>query len=252
MQQNESDIIILKPTKSFLSFLAEQQPDIEIPEISAFKSNHTAYTIIKRDSDEATLDEVERNFPAMFRHEICRLFGESACNHFEGSFIDFLMCFKFELHNHIVLMEPSIEQGNQLLCVKPRSVVLKLIKPEVNQGSNNSPIGFFKSMNLAHIMENATVLVKNFNKLSEIKPFIQSYYRPIFKAEMLRMHSDVDQWPVIDTFQMFRRYFEVEIHTQLIHLNATSPTLRDARRRHANINTNTAAKDVCLRAASNS
>ena len=225
MHQNESDVIILKPTSSFLSFLAAQQPDIDLPDMKALRTNHTAYTIAKCDSDEATLDEVERHFPAMFRHEICRLLGENACNHFEGSFLDFLMSFKFELHSQIVVMEPSIEQGHQLLCVKPRSVLLKWMETTLT-ADQTEPSVAFERMNLSHITENATVLVKNFKQLSEIKSFIQQYYRPIFKAEMLRMCSDADQWPAIDTFQMFRRYFAVEIHKQLIHLNATSPALR--------------------------
>ncbi len=226
MHHIESDVIILKTTPSFLTFLAAQQPDIDLPDFRTLKTNHTAYTIAKCDSDEATLDEVERHFPAMFRHEICRLLGENACDHFEGSFLDFLMCFKFELHSQIVVMEPSIHQGHQLLCVKPRSVLLKWIKSTL-MAQQAEPPEVFECMNLAHIRENATVLVKNFEHLSDIKPFIQKYYRPIFKAEMLRMCTDADQWPEIDTFQMFRRYFEVEIHTQLIHLNASSPTLRD-------------------------
>lgn len=226
MQHSESDVIILKPTASFLSFLAEQQPDIDLPDISALRTNHTAYTIDKCSSDDATLDEVERHFPAMFRHEIGRLLGERACNHFEGSFLDFLMCFKFELHSNIVLMESSIDKGHQLLCVKPRSVLLKWMKTTLAE-DQTGPSDVFERMNLSHITENATVLVKNFKQLSEIKPFIQHYFRPIFKAEMLRMCSDVEQWPEIDSFQTFRRYFAVEIHTQLIHLNATSPALRD-------------------------
>ncbi len=232
MQRHESDVIILKPKSAFLSFLAGQQSDIDLPDISALRSNHTAYTIAKCDTDEATLDEIERNFPAMFRHEICRLLGDSACNHFEGSFLDFLMCFKFELHSQIVVMEPSIDKGHQLLCVRPRSVLLKWIKTTL-AADQFEPPEVLERMNMSHITENATVLVKNFKHLSEIKPFIQHYYRPIFKAEMLRMSSDESQWPEIDTFQMFRRYFAVEIHTQLIHLSATSPTLRDASRRRA-------------------
>ncbi len=227
MNHIKSDVVILKPTSSFLSFLAEQQPDLELPDIKALRTNHTAYTIAKCDTDEETLDEVERHFPAMFRYEICRLLGENACKHFEGSFLDFLMCFKFELHSQIVVMEKSIHHGHQLLCVKPRSVLLKWIKNTFAEQQAEPP-EVFERMNLSHITENATVLVKNFNHPSDVKPFIQQYYRPIFKAEMLRMCTDADQWPEIDTFQMFRRYFAVEIHTQLVHLNATSPTLRDS------------------------
>lgn len=229
MHHIESDIVILKTMPAFLSFLAAQQPELELPDIRSLRTNHTAYTIAKCDSDEATLNEVERHFPAMFRHEICRLLGENAGDHFEASFLDFLMCFKFELHSQIVVMEPSIDKGHQLLCIKPRSVLLKWMKTTLTKDQTEPP-EVFERMNLSHLTENATVLVKNFNQLSDVKPFIQQYYRPIFKAEMLRMCSDADQWPDIDTFQMFRRYFAVEIHTQLIHLNAASPALRDTSR----------------------
>ena len=77
-------------------------------------------------------------------------------------------------------------------------------------------------MNLSHLVENATVMVKNFKQLSEIKPFIQQYYRPIFKAEMTRMCDKAEQWPVVDTLQKFNRHFSVEMHTQLIHLSLRS------------------------------
>ena len=227
MHHIESDVVILKTTPSFLTFIAEQQPGIDLPDFRTLKTNHTAYTIAKCDSDEATLDEIERHFPAMFRHEICRLLGENACKHFEASFLDFLMCFKFELHSQIVVMESSIQKGHQLLCIKPRTVLLKWLKTTLTEQQNEPP-EVLERMNLSHITENATVLVKNFDHLSDVKPFILQYYRPIFKAEMLRMCTDADQWPEIDTFQMFRRYFAVEIHTQLIHLNASSPTLRHA------------------------
>jgi hypothetical protein len=227
MHYIESDVVILKPTPSFLTFLTDQQPDLDLSDVRLLRTNHTAYTIAKCDTDEATLDEVERHFPAMFRHEICRLLGENASDHFEASFLDFLMCFKFELHSQIVVMEPSIEQGHQLLCVKPRTVLLKWMKSTLTE-HHHQPLEILDRMNLSHIAENATVLVKNFEHLADVKPFIQKYYRPIFKAEMLRMCTDADQWPEIDTFQTFRRYFAVEIHSQLIHLNASSPALRDS------------------------
>ncbi len=227
MQQNESDVVILIPTPAFLSFLADQLPDAELPDIHFLKTNRTAYTISKKDSDEETLDEIERHFPSMFQHEIERILGVGACKGIECSFLDFLMSFKFELHSQIVLMEPSIEQGHQLLCIKPRSVLIKWIKSSLSE-SQFDLVHVLKPINLSHIVENATVLVKNFNHLSDVKPFIEHYYRAIFKAEMLRICGDSEQWPAIDSFQMFRRYFAVEIHTHLIHLDKNSPTLVNA------------------------
>ena len=120
MEQSQWEIIFLKPTSVFLSFIASQLPDIELPDLRLIQTDTTAYAIRKQASEEATLDEIERHFPRMFRHEICRWLGEDARNEIEGSFLDFLCCFKFEMHSQIVLMEPSITKGHQLLCIKPR------------------------------------------------------------------------------------------------------------------------------------
>ena len=220
MQQGESDVVILKPTAKFLSFLDAQLPDVDLPDIRALRTDHTAYTIAKQDSDEATLDEIERNFPFMFRYEISRLLGPDAYKGIEASFLDFLCCFKFELHSQIILMESSMHDAHQLLCIKPRSVLLNWIKSSYKPTGDQIDLSnVLEKVNLTHLTENATVLAKNFKQLSEVKPFVQHYYRPIFKAEMIRMCETAEQWPEIDSFQMFRRYFAVEIHTQLIHLN---------------------------------
>lgn len=31
--------------------------------------------------------------------------------------------------------------------------------------------------------------------------------------------DEPEQWPIIDSFQIFNHYFAIEIHTQLIHLH---------------------------------
>ena len=217
MQQNGSDVVVLKPTAAFLSYLETQLPDMDFPSLRLLRRDPTAYTLAKQNTEEETLNEIERLFPTMFRHEISRALGGDVCEGIEGTFLDFLCCFKFELHDQIILMEPSIQQGQQLLCIKPRTVLLKWIEstesdelPETTQ--------VLERVNLSHLAENSTVLVKNFNHPSEIKPFIKHYYRPIFKAELFRLGTKAEQWPTIDSFQMFRRYFVVDIHTQLVHL----------------------------------
>ncbi|MDI9819470.1 MULTISPECIES: hypothetical protein [unclassified Legionella] len=217
MQPSQWEIIILKPTSVFLSFLASQLPDVDLPELRLLQTDNTAYAIARQNSDEETLNEIERHFTTMFRHEISRWLGEDARNEIEGSFLDFLCCFKFELHSHIVLMEPSLEKGKQLLRVKPRSVLLKWMKAAVE--GQDELINVLERVNLAHLAENATVVIKNFSKLSEIKPFLQNNYEPIFEAEMLRMCDNAAEWPVADSYQAFSRYFAIEIHTQLIHLH---------------------------------
>ena len=216
MEQGQWEVVILKPTSVFLSFLAVQLPDIDLPDLRLLQTDNTAYVIRKHATEEATLDEIEHYFPEMFRHEISRWLGENARNEIEGSFLDFLCCFKFELHSQIVLMEPTITSGHQMLCIKPRSVLLKWMKSAIEDQDELTSI--LERVNLSHLVENATVVVKNFKHLSQIKPFVQHYFRPIFKAEMLRMCDKPEQWPIVDTVQSFMRYFTVGIHTQLIHL----------------------------------
>ena len=107
MEKSQWEVIILKPTSVFLSFLAEKRPDIDLPELRLLQTDTTAYAIHKQASEEDMLDEIERHFSQMFRHEIGRRLGENMCNEIEGSFFDFLRCFKFELHSQIVMMESS-------------------------------------------------------------------------------------------------------------------------------------------------
>lgn len=217
MQQSQWEIIILKPTAVFLSFLASQLPHVNLPDLRLLQTDNTAYVIKKQKDDEETLNEIERHFARMFRHEICRWLGEDARNEIEGSFLDFLCCFKFELHSQIVLMEDSFDNGKQLIRIKPRSVLLKWMKTAVEEQPELTTV--LENVSLSHLAENATVLVKNFNILSDIKPFLKQYYHILFEAEMLRMCDNEEQWPMVDSYQTFSRYFTVDIHTQLIHLH---------------------------------
>ena len=217
MQPSQWEIVVLKPTQVFLSFLAAQLPDVELPDIRLLQADKTAYVIRKCASDEETLDEIERHFASMFRHEICRWLGEDARNHIEGSFLDFLCCFKFELHSQMVLMEPSLAEGNSMIRIKPRSVLLKWMRTTVEDQVEISAV--LDKIDVSHLAENATVVVKNFKDLSEIKPFLQENFMPIFETEMSRMAYDLEQWPQVECWEDFSRYFSVEIHTELVHLS---------------------------------
>lgn len=216
MQQSHREIVILKPTSVFLSFLAAQAPGVALPSLEILQTDTTAYTILKQDGDEETLDEIERHFSTMFRHEISRWSGNKARNLIDGSFLDFLCCFKFEMHSQIVLMEPSIEQGRQLICIKPRSILLKWIKSSVE--GQEELVDVLERVTLTQLSENATVVVKNFDKISELQNIVQHHYDPIFKAEMLRMCDKTEQWPEVDTYEEFNQYFAMEVHSQMIHL----------------------------------
>lgn len=217
MHQRQSEVIILKPTTVFLSFLASQLPEQDLPGLKQLQTDNTAYVIAKQNSDEATLNEIEKHFSTMFRHEISRWLGDSARNEIETSFLDFLCCFKFELHSHIILMEPSIEEGEQLLVIKPRTMLLNWIKSAVDEDEELANV--MERVSLSQLIENATVMIKNFPDVKEIKPFLNQYYKPIFETAMSRMSNQSEQWPEVNSFQSFIQYFAIEIHTQLIHLH---------------------------------
>jgi hypothetical protein len=216
MQQCHREIVILKPTSVFLSFLGAQAPGIELPSLEILQADTTAYTIMKQDGEEETLDEIERHFSNMFRHEINRWLGGKAHNPIEGSFLDFLCCFKFEMHSQIVLMESAVEAGRMLICTKPRSVLLKWMKSSVEEQEEQHDV--VEHVTLSHVSENATVVIKNFETPLEIQTLLEAHYPTMFKAEMTRMCQRSENWPNVDSFADFNRYFSVEIHTQLIHL----------------------------------
>lgn len=216
MSHNDLSILILKPTPAFLAFVAMQLPDYELPDISELQQDNTAYSIRRYEDDEATLSELQRLYPYIFQYEISRLLGTAQTLEAEISFVEFLSCFKFEIHSQIMLMESSIKAGHQLLCIKPKSVTFNWI-PKISEGQIDCNNLLFQ-INLPNIDETATVIVKNFHRISEIKLFIKHYYQPIFYAEMFRMIDRIKQWPVINSFKLFKKYFEVETHTQLVHL----------------------------------
>jgi hypothetical protein len=217
MQQCHREIVILKPTSVFLSFLGAQAPGIELPSLEILQADTTAYTIMKQDGEEETLDEIERHFSTMFRHEMNRWLGGKAHNPIEGSFLDFLCCFKFEMHSQIMVMESSVEDGRKLICTKPRSILLKWIKSSVEGQEEQYDV--IERITLTQLSENATVVVKNFETQLEIQSLLEAHYPTLFNAEMRRMCECSENWPNIHSFSDFNRYFSVEIHTQLVHLD---------------------------------
>lgn len=219
MKSNPWVILVLKPTKAFLSFLkAQLSADIELPDLQVLQTDSTAYVLNNQPSDEAMLDEIEHQFPKMFRHEISRWLGENADNKIEGSFLDFLCCFKFELHTNMILLEKTLTQGHQLLRIKPRSVLLKWIKSSLEDNAQELVVQ--DRVETGQMAENATVVVKNFSKLADIKDFMRLHYLPIFEAEMHRMGHTSELWPNMNSYECFSRYFTVQIHTHLIHFGS--------------------------------
>ncbi len=214
MDNGLSEIVVLRPTAVFFSFLASQLGEDNLPSFKSLQTDNTAYLIKKYPTEEGTLDELERLYSKMFRHEICRWLGQEARNEIEKSFLDFLCCFKLEFHSHLILLESSLSQAKQMVQLRPRIKLLQWLNRVVEDQPDL--VHVMEQVNLSHLAENASVLLKNFNQLTEIKPFLQSHYKSLFTAGMSRLTNESEQWPKITSFQEFTHYFSVEIHTQLI------------------------------------
>ncbi len=219
MQLKPREVIILKPTPAFLSFLAGQLPEVCLPDLRLLQTDTTAYTLPLHETEEALLDTLEVQFPLMFQHEIKRWLGDEVLLNLNASFLDFLCCFKFEIHSHMVLLESSFKSGQQLLRVKPRSLLLKKMQDKAFEADEEGVATLVEHVSLSHLTENATVIIKNFKALNEVHPFVKQYFRPIFKMEMMRVCDSRESWPCVTSFEDFSRYFLIDIHTNLVHLD---------------------------------
>ncbi|OGV27545.1 MAG: hypothetical protein A3F18_08065 [Legionellales bacterium RIFCSPHIGHO2_12_FULL_37_14] len=218
MQPSNWQILVLKPTPAFLTFLSTQFNDAKIPEYRMLQTDNTAYVFPHQNSEEEFLDEIEAKYVNMFRHEIKRWLGEGQiAKDINASFLDFLCCFKFEVHTHLVLMEESLLDGNQMICIKPRTAMMKLIQDKLS--SLNYGDDLVTQQEITQWQENGTVIVKNLPSVYDLRPFLRLQYYNLYETEMLRMCSDVTEiWPEVESYQMFCRYFVVEYHSQLLHL----------------------------------
>jgi len=216
MSQMKSCIIVLKPTSFFTSFVIEQLPDFDCPNEEDLESDYTAYTLPVCDSDDALLEHLERFFPFMFRHEVTRLLGKNLATKIKADFLDFLCCFKFEVHSHSVLMESSIQDCHQLVCVKPRVVDLEWLQESDDQIEVR---GILHALNTSQTGQTASLLVRHYDRLADLKPLVQRYCRPLLKQDFMKKAAQLIQWPSVSSLQMFHRYFTVEVHTQVVHLH---------------------------------
>lgn len=222
MKPEQLELIILKPTPVFSSFLADQLSEFDSLDSVDSDIDNTAYVIKKQANDEETLSEIEKQFPLMFRHEITRRLGDEVLSDIQCSFLDFLCCFKFEMHSQMILMEPDMQHASQILRIKPRSVLLKWVKTSLlsrqSEEDMDADTDTINHLTVSHIADDATVLLKNFKQRSDIKGFMSKYYRAILKAEMFRLFESPSHWLDVDSYKAFSRYFTVDYHSQLVHL----------------------------------
>ncbi len=59
MQPSQWEVVILKPTRVFLSFLAVHAGEDNLPDYRLLQTDKTAYVIPRHEDEEETLDEIE-------------------------------------------------------------------------------------------------------------------------------------------------------------------------------------------------
>lgn len=214
MAKGLSEIVVLRPTAVFLAFLTSQLPEEYVPSFKSLQIDNTAYLINKHSTREGTLFELERLYPKMFRYEISRWLGNKARNDVENNFLDFSCCFKLEFHSHLIFLDSSCNFGSQVLQLKPRAQLLQWLRQIAQR--HDDLIEIINRVNLSHLTENSSLVVKRFDDLGEMKLFVRENYKSLFGKAMRRMSSDRILWPKIHSFEEFNRYFAIRIHTHLI------------------------------------
>lgn len=216
MQHLPVEVVILRPTTVFLTFLSVQLANNFKIDLKLLNTDCSAYIIPKHQSEENTLKEIETKFPIMFRYEIARWLGFDARNNIENNYLDFTCCFRMQFHSHIIWQDP-IENNAQLLIVKPRIKLLQWLKSVVNEAEQYTDL--LEVVKLSHVQENSSVIIKTITAAEEITLFLHKNFQSIAENALHRFTSKVQDWPVINSFACFKEYFFIEIHTHLIYLH---------------------------------
>ena len=79
--------------------------------------------------------------------------------------------------------------------------------------------GILHALNTSQTGQTASLLVRHYDRLADLKPLVQRYCRPLLKQDFMKKAAQLIQWPSVSSLQMFHRYFAVEVHTQVVHLH---------------------------------
>jgi hypothetical protein len=61
--------------------------------------------------------------------------------------------------------------------------------------------------------DNRVYLIPDFDDQSEIETYLKKVYQRIFKNELASWYTDESLWPKNRTWEMFREWFDINIHT---------------------------------------
>lgn len=204
---NAYQLVVLKPTAVFYAFLISQLSDRDLPEYDYLQVDATSFLIPFYKSDDKTLDYIETVFEKLFAYEIQRWMGESVTNEISAQWDEFVSCFYLSFHSNVYTTpDIKLEEKRCAVIVHPKPHLLKVLYHQLNIKKPDSDEQYMD--------ENGTVILISYDNLEEVYDFCQDRYSVFCDLEKQRL--GVSDFPKIETYQDFSRYFKFSIHQHVL------------------------------------
>lgn len=95
MQNSKVTVLILKPQINFLSFIESELPDFDVD--FSVDLEMSAYSFDSVTTDAGLIEKLEKIYPQILHIELNKILGSKLSRNIQGTFFDFLNCFKFEV-----------------------------------------------------------------------------------------------------------------------------------------------------------
>lgn len=216
MKYKEANILILKPTVKFISFIQLNLPNLDWTSLEDLKFETTAYVVRDIQNDDDLLIELERMYLLIFNTEISKILGKKLAKKINCSFFDFLNCFKFEIHKKAALTNLITNDRQQVASIKPKSVSINV---PIIAGKTNL-MDICEALEQVNLASKQQIIVKGFNQVEELFDFIKRYYKFIFNFKFNICSSDIaNKFNIFSDLKLLRRYLKVEMHSDSLHVN---------------------------------
>ncbi len=206
MIKNQQELMFVEPTNLFFKLLKLNNVTFKDIKKAHLKVDKTACFIRKHSHTEQTIDEIERHYKDIFLYEIRRWLGKNFKLNFEPSLYDFANCFKLSFHQNVYLVKKDVQAGNIIgVNIKPRPDLLKWFKTNTNLDSN-----YHAKITLSSLQQNSTIVLNWQDDLEQTHDFVMSYFTKFAEFENNRL--SLSCFPIIKSFDDFKRFFTISIH----------------------------------------
>jgi len=117
----------------------------------------------------------------------------------------------------------SVEEGDRV--VNRGALILRYKEPAVRWINDADPSPSSDPVDLALVNEERTVYLINDsagNDSDSLNRWLKRNYAHLFEIELEGWYTDPDLWPKQRSYELFRQWFEPELHTVLIDLGDTA------------------------------